>query len=164
MYTLCYVHILTGLVDVSLAEDETFYHTIEPSEQTTYNMSISNPTPGPADLVSDIFSLAVEGVPTNWSASIFFASNHTPIFDSPPVSLQGGESLNLYMRVRAPTIYQAHHDELATIKVTAVSYKDPAIRDEAITLTLMDVVHGIELDTSHFQADVEQGQQATFSK
>jgi len=51
------------LVDVSLAEDETFYHTIEPSEQTTYNMSISNPTPGPADLVSDIFSMAVEGVP-----------------------------------------------------------------------------------------------------
>jgi len=163
VYTLCYVHILTGLVDVSLADDETFYHTIEPSEQTTYNMSISNPTPGPADLVSDIFSLTVEGVTTNWSASIFFASNHTPIFDSTPVSLQGGESLNLYMRVRAPTIYQAHHDELATIKVIAVSYKDPAIRDEAITLTLMDVVHGIELDTSHFQADVEQGQQATFS-
>ena len=163
VYTLCYVHILTGLVDVSLAEDETFYHTIEPSEQTTYNMSISNPTPGPADLVSDIFSMSVEGVPTNWSASIFFASNHTPIFDSTPVSLQGGESIDLYMRVRAPTIYQAHHDELATIKVMALSYKDPAIRDEAITLTLMDVVHGIELDTSHYQADVEQGQQATFS-
>jgi uncharacterized membrane protein len=107
--------------------------------------------------------MAVEGVPTNWSASIFFASNHTPIFDSTPVSLQGGESIDLYMRVRAPTIYQAHHDELATIKVTALSYKDPAIRDEAITLTLMDVVHGIELDTSHYQADVEQGQQATFS-
>jgi len=162
-YTLCYVHILTGLVEVSLADSETFYHTIEPSEQTTYNMTISNPTPGPAELVSDIFSLAIEGVPTNWSASIFFASNHTPIFDSTPVSLQGGESISLYMRVRAPTIYQAHGDELATITVSAISYKDPAIRDETITLTLMDVVHGIELDTSHYQADVEQGQQATFS-
>ena len=162
-YTLCYVHILTGLVDVSLSDSETFYHTIEPSEQTTYNMTISNPTPGPADLVADIFSLAIEGVPTNWSASIFFASNHTPIFDSTPVSLQGGEAISLYMRVRAPTIYQANEDELASIKVAAISYKDPAIRDEAITLTLMDVVHGIELDTSHFQADVEQGQQATFS-
>ena len=27
----------------------------------------------------------------------------------------------------------------------------------------MDVVHGIELDTSHFQVDVEQGKSAVFS-
>ena len=28
VYILCYVHIPTGLSDVSLVEDETFYHTI----------------------------------------------------------------------------------------------------------------------------------------
>ena len=69
----------------------------------------------------------------------------------------------MYMRVRAPSIYQAHADELATITVTAVSYKDPAIRDERFTVTLMDVVHGIDLDTSHYQVDVEQGESAYFS-
>ena len=67
------------------------------------------------------------------------------------------------MRVRAPSIYQAHADEIATITVTAVSYKDPAIRDERFTVTLMDVVHGIDIDTSHYQVDVEQGESAYFS-
>jgi hypothetical protein len=52
---------------------------------------------------------------------------------------------------------------LASITVTAISHKDPAIRDDRITLTLMDVVHGINLDTSHFQVDVEQGESAFFS-
>ena len=47
--------------------------------------------------------------------------------------------------------------------MTAVSYKDPAIRDERFTVTLMDVVHGIDLDTSHYQVDVEQGESAYFS-
>ena len=47
--------------------------------------------------------------------------------------------------------------------VTAISMKDPAIRSERLTLTLMDVVHGIDLDTSHRMADVEQGQTAIFS-
>ncbi|MBT3357550.1 MAG: hypothetical protein HN534_03755 [Euryarchaeota archaeon] len=162
-YTLCYVHVLTGLVEVSLASDETYYHTIEPGEQTTYNMTISNPTPGPADLVSDTFTVTMEGVPLNWSATLFFSTNNTPIFDSTPVFLRGGDVVPMYLQVRAPTIYQAHEDELATITVSALSHKDPAIRDERLTLTLMDVVHGIELDTSHFQADVEQGQSAIFS-
>lgn len=67
------------------------------------------------------------------------------------------------MRVRAPTIYQANEDELAAITVSVVSNKDPAINDERLTLTLMDVVHGINLDTSHYQVDVEQGQSAIFS-
>ena len=67
------------------------------------------------------------------------------------------------MRIRSPTIYQADQDELATIVLSAISDKDPAIRDEQITLVLMDVVHGIQLDTSHYQADVEQGQNAVFS-
>ena len=162
-YTLCYVHILTGLVDVSLAETETYYHTIEPGQQTTYNMTISNPTPGPAELVADTFTVTMNGVPNNWTATLFFATNHTPIFDSTPVFLRGGEVLQVYMRVRAPTIYQANEDELAAITVTAVSGKDPAITDDRLTLTLMDVVHGINLDTSHFQVDVEQGQSAIFS-
>jgi uncharacterized membrane protein len=162
-YTLCYVHVLTGLVEVSLAGDETYYHTIEPGEQTTYNMTISNPTPGPAELVSDTFTVTMDGVPMNWSATLFFSTNNTPIFDSTPVFLRGGDVVPMYLQIRAPTIYQSHEDELATITVSALSHKDPAIRDERLTLTLMDVVHGIELDTSHFQADVEQGQSAIFS-
>ena len=162
-YTLCYVHILTGLVEVALDESETYYHTIEPGEQTLYNMTISNPTPGPAELVADTFTVTMKGVPNNWTVSLFFTTNHTPIFDSTPVFLRGGDVIPMYMRVRAPSIYQAHSDELATITVSAVSYKDPAIQDERLTLTLMDVVHGINLDTSHFQVDVEQGQSAIFS-
>jgi len=162
-YTICYVHVLTGLVDVSFAETETYYHTIEPGEQTLFNMTISNPTPGPVNLVSDTFTVTLQGVPNNWTATLFFATNHTPIFDSTPVFLRGGDFAHLYMRVRAPTIYQAHSDELATITVAAVSHKDPAINDDLITLTLMDVVHGIDLDTSHYQVDVEQGESAFFS-
>ena len=69
----------------------------------------------------------------------------------------------IYMRVRAPTIYQANEDELAAISVSVVSNRDPAINDERLTMTLMDVVHGINLDTSHYQVDVEQGQSAIFS-
>jgi len=162
-YTLCYVHVLTGLVEVALTETETYYHTIEPGEQTTYNMTISNPTPGPAELVADTFTVTMEGVPNNWTATLFFTTNHTPIFDSTPVFLRGGDVVSMYMRVRAPSIYQAHSDELAAITVTAISHKDPAIRDDRITLTLMDVVHGINLDTSHSQVDVEQGESAFFS-
>ncbi len=162
-YTLCYVHVLTGLVEVSLTETETYYHTIEPGEQTLYNLTISNPTPGPAELVSDTFTVTMEGVPNNWTATLYFTTNNTPIFDSTPVFLRGGDVVPMYMRVRAPSIYQAHADELATITVTAVSYKDPAIRDERFTVTLMDVVHGIDLDTSHYQVDVEQGESAYFS-
>ena len=69
----------------------------------------------------------------------------------------------MYLRVRAPSIYQANEDQLAYITVSAISQKDPAIRSERLTLTLMDVVHGIDLDTSHRMADVEQGQTAIFS-
>ena len=47
--------------------------------------------------------------------------------------------------------------------MTAQSYKDPAIQNDIITLTLMDVVHGINLDTSHSMADIEQGDTAIFS-
>ena len=162
-YTICYVHVLTGLVEVALTETETFYHTIEPGQQTTYNMTISNPTPGPAELVADTYTVYLSGVPNNWTATLFFATNHTPIFDSTPVFLRGGDIVSVYMRVRAPTIYQADGDELAAITVHALSHKDPAIADERLTLTLMDVVHGINLDTSHFQVDVEQGQSAIFS-
>ncbi|MEL0266467.1 MAG: CARDB domain-containing protein, partial [Candidatus Poseidoniales archaeon] len=62
-----------------------------------------------------------------------------------------------------PSIYQANGDELAEIRITAQSYKDPAIQNDIITLTLMDVVHGINLDTSHSMADIEQGDTAIFS-
>ena len=182
-YTLCYVHVLTGLVAVSLAcddkivanpnldgypydcptEAETYYHTIQPSELTTFNITIANPTPGPAELVQDTFTVTVDGVPNNWTSTLFFATNNTPIFDSTPVFLEGGEVVPLYIRIRAPTIYQAKQDELAQISILATSHKDPAIRNQLTILTLMDVVHGIELDTSHFQVDVEQGKSAVFS-
>ena len=182
-YTLCYVHILTGLVDVSVACDntilqnpniegypydcpndsETFYHTIYPGDLTTFNMTISNPTPGPEELVKDKFKLVLDGIPNNWSATLLFVSNNTPIYEDTKIFLNGGQIEPIYIKIRAPTIYQAKADELAQISVTAISYKDPAIRNQQLLLTLMDVVHGIELDTSHFQVDVEQGKSAVFS-
>ena len=165
--TLCYVHVLTGLVDVALAPSETYYHVIEPGESTIYNLTIDNPTPGPSDLVADTFRLTVENVPMNWSATLYYASNHTPIFESTPIHLKGnsdGQNLvPLYLRVRAPTIYQAEGDQLAEINVRAVSYKDPAIDDDRQLVVLMDVVHGIDLSTINKNIDVEQGGSGTFS-
>ena len=162
-YTLCYTHVLTGQVDVELGDGETYYHVIEPGEQTIYNLTVNNTTPGPVDLVSDTFAVNLSGVPVNWTANLFFADNHTAIFPETPIFLAGGELVRVYLRVRAPSIYQANHDELAQITVSAISYKDPAIRSDRLTLTLMDVKHGIELETSHYQSDVEQGQTAIFS-
>ena len=162
-YTLCYVHVLTGQVDVILDEGETYYHEIEPGEQTIYNITVNNTTPGPADLVADTFSLNLSGVPLNWTATAFFSENHTAIFSETPVFLRGGEMVRIYLRIRAPSIYQADQDELAAIVLSAVSHKDPAIRSDLLTLTLMDVKHLIQLDTSHYQSDVEQGQTAIFS-
>jgi len=162
-YTLCYVHVLTGQVDVGLDEGETYYHEIEPGEQTIYNLTMNNTTPGPTDLVADTFALNISGAPLNWTATLFFSENHTAIFPDTPIFLRGGEMVRIYLRVRAPSIYQAGQDELAGITVSAVSYKDPAIRSDRLTLTLMDVKHAIQLDTSHYQSDVEQGQTAIFS-
>ena len=105
----------------------------------------------------------MEGIPNNWTATLFYMTNNTPIFDSTPVFLDGGAIDPLYLRVRTPTIYQAKEDELAQISIIATSAKDPAIRNKLTLLTLMDVVHGIELDTSHYQVDVEQGKSAVFS-
>jgi len=162
-FTVCYSHVLTGQVDVEFDDGETFYHVIEPGEQTIYNLTMNNSTPGPTDLVADSYGLNITGVPTNWTATLFFADNHTAIFPDTEIFLEGGESIRFYLRVRAPSIYQANADELAEIRVDAKSYKDPAIRSEITTLTLMDVVHGIDLDASHSVADVEQGQTAIFS-
>ena len=102
-------------------------------------------------------------MPENWTANLYFSNNHTAIFADTPIFLEGGEMARMYLRVRAPSIYQANEDQLAEIVVSAISMKDPAIRSERLTLTLMDVVHGIDLDTSHRMADVEQGQTAIFS-
>ena len=162
-FTICYSHVLTGQVDVEFDEGETFYHVIEPGQQTIYNMTMNNSTPGPKDLVADTYGLNISGVPMNWTANLYFASNHSSIFPDTPIFLEGGEEARFYMRVQAPSIYQANGDELAEIRVTAQSYKDPAIQNDIITLTLMDVVHGINLDTSHSMADIEQGDTAIFS-
>ena len=162
-FTICYSHVLTGQVDLDYEEGETFYHVIEPGEQTIYNMTMNNSTPGPKDLVADTYGLNISGVPLNWTANLYFASNHSSIFPDTPIFLEGGENIRFYMRVKAPSIYQANGDELGEIRVTAQSYKDPAIQNEITTLTLMDVVHGINLDTSHSMADIEQGQTAIFS-
>ncbi|MFZ8906906.1 MAG: hypothetical protein ACO2Y2_06180 [Poseidonia sp.] len=162
-FTICYSHVLTGQVDVEFDEGETFYHVIEPGQQTIYNMTMNNSTPGPKDLVADTYGLNISGVPMNWTANLYFASNHSSIFPDTPIFLEGGEDVRFYMRVQAPSIYQANGDELAEIRVTAQSYKDPAIQNDIITLTLMDVVHGISLDTSHSMADIEQGDTAIFS-
>ena len=162
-FTVCYSHVLTGQVDVEFDVGETFYHVIEPGQQTIYNLTMNNSTPGPSDLVADTYGLNISGVPLNWTANLYFASNHSSIFPDTPIFLEGGENIRFYMRVQAPSIYQANGDELADIRVLAQSYKDPAIQNELVTLTLMDVVHGINLDTSHSMADVEQGQTAIFS-
>jgi len=162
-WTICYSHVLTGQVDVEFDEGETYYHVIEPGEQTIYNLTINNTTPGPKDLVADTYNLNLTGMPENWTANLYFSNNHTAIFPDTPIFLEGGEMARMYLRVRAPSIYQAQGDQLAEIVVTAISMKDPAIRSERLTLTLMDVVHGIDLDTSHRMADVEQGQTAIFS-
>ena len=162
-WTICYSHVLTGQVDVEFDEGETYYHVIEPGEQTIYNLTINNTTPGPKDLVADTYNLNLTGMPENWTANLYFSNNHTAIFPDTPIFLEGGEMARMYLRVRAPSIYQAQEDQLAEIVVSAISMKDPAIRSERLTLTLMDVVHGIDLDTSHRMADVEQGQTAIFS-
>ena len=162
-FTICYSHVLTGQVDVEFQDGETFYHVIEPGEQTIYNMTMNNSTPGPKDLVADTFGLNLSGVPQNWTATLFFADNHTSIMPDTQIFLEGGEDIRFYVRVRAPSVYQANGDELADIRVTAKSYKDPAIQSDLTTRTLMDVVHGINLDTSHSMADIEQGQTAIFS-
>ena len=52
-YTICYSHVLTGQVDVELDVGETFYHVIEPGEQTIFNMTMNNSTPGDKQLVAD---------------------------------------------------------------------------------------------------------------
>jgi uncharacterized membrane protein len=162
-WTICYSHVLTGQVDVEFDDGETYYHVIEPGEQTIYNLTINNTTPGPKDLVADTYNLNLTGMPENWTANLYFSNNHTAIFPDTPIFLEGGEMARMYLRVRAPSIYQADADQLAEIIVSAISLKDPAIRSERLTLTLMDVVHGIDLDTSHRMADVEQGQTAIFS-
>ena len=38
-FTICYSHVLTGQVGVEF--DETFYHVIEPGQQTIYNMTMN---------------------------------------------------------------------------------------------------------------------------
>jgi len=162
-WTVCYSHVLTGQVDIEFDAGETYYHVIEPGEQTIYNLTINNTTPGPKDLVADTYNLNITGVPENWTATLYFSNNHTAIFEDTPIFLEGGEMARFYLRVRAPSIYQADEDQLAEITVSAISNKDPAIRSDRVTLTLMDVVHGIDLDTSHRMADVEQGQTAIFS-
>ena len=162
-FTICYSHVLTGQVDVELELGETFYHVIEPGEQTVFNMTMNNSTPGDLELVADTYGLNITGVPQNWTAQIFYSNNQTQITPTTPIYLKGGEFINFFLRVQAPTIYQANEDELAQIVVTAKSYKDPAIRSDLTSLTLMDVVHGISLDTSLSIQDVEQGSQATFS-
>jgi uncharacterized membrane protein len=140
---------LTGQVDVEFDDGETYYHVIEPGEQTIYNLTINNTTPGPKDLVADTYNLNLTGMPENWTANLYFSNNHTAIFADTPIFLEGGEMARMYLRVRAPSIYQANEDQLAEIVVSAISLKDPAIRSERLTLILMDVVYGIDLDTSH---------------
>ena len=39
-WTICYSHVLTGQVDVEFDEGETYYHVIEPGEQTIYNLTM----------------------------------------------------------------------------------------------------------------------------
>ena len=134
-WTMCYTHVLTGQVDIEFGPAETYYHVIEPGEQTAFNLTLNNSTPGPTDLVADTYALNLSGVPANWTATLYFSSNDTAIFPETPIFLSGGELIPFYLRVRAPSIYQATADERASITVSAVSFKDPAIRSDMITIT-----------------------------
>ena len=165
IYTICYSHVLTGIVDIFFQTGETFFHEIEPGEQTTFNLTVNNSTPGPPDIVADSYLLTLEGVPPNWAANLYFSRNNTAIFDDTHVYLEGGETVDVYLRVRAPNVYQASglQDEFANISVVATSIKDPAIRYSRLTITLMDIEYGIDLDTSHSKVEVEQGGTAIFS-
>jgi len=113
--------------------------------------------------IAEAHSISQQCNSGNWTMTMFFASNHTAIFPDTDIYLKGGEAERIYLRVRAPSVYQAHHDENSYVTVSAVSHKDPAMRSDRLTLTMMDVVHGIQLDTSHERSDVEQGQTAIFS-
>jgi uncharacterized membrane protein len=93
-------------------------------------MTLNNSTPGDKDLVADTYGINVSGVPQNWTATLFFSDNQTQVLPTTPIFLEGGDSTRFYIRVKAPTIYQANADELAQIVVTAKSYKDPAIRSD----------------------------------
>ena len=165
IYTLCYSHVLTGIVDVTFQPGETYFHEIEPGEQTMYNLTVNNSTPGPSDIVADSYTLTLEGVPLDWSATLYFSSNNTAIFEDTNIYLAGGETVDVFMRVRAPNIYQAAglQDQFANISVVATSVKDPAIRSSRLTITLMDIEYGIDLDASHSLVEVEQGKTAKFS-
>jgi len=128
----------------------------------TYSVNLSMMCIVPQE-IAEAHSISQQCNSGNWTMTMFFANNHTAIFPDTDIYLKGGESARIYLRVRAPSVYQAHHDENSYVTVSAVSHKDPAIRSDRLTLTMMDVVHGIQLDTSHERSDVEQGQTAIFS-
>ena len=78
---------------------------------------MNNSTPGPKDLVAD----------STDSTSPVFQQTGRQRCSSPTIThlpdteifLEGGESIRFYLRVRAPSIYQANADELAEIRVDA---------------------------------------------
>ena len=178
-YTICYSHVLTGQVDIDYEVAFDYRHTVEPGEETIYNLTMNNSTPGPKELVSDTYNLnftmsgtildieSGQKVPLsvqNWTATLYFASNHTQIRSDTDIFLEGGEMIRFYLRVKAPSIYQAGDNDVdCMVLVSAVSTTDPAIRSDKPTITTMEVVHGIDIETSHRMADVEQGGTAIFS-
>jgi hypothetical protein len=56
MYTICYLHVLTGQVDIEFDLGETYYHVIEPGEQTIYNLTLNNTTPGTPERFNEYVS------------------------------------------------------------------------------------------------------------
>ena len=71
------------------------------------------------------------------------------------VKFFGGEVVPIYMRLRAPTIYQANQDELAQVTITAISFKDPELDFSPMTIDLMWEDY-IEILRYLFQVDIEQ--------
>ena len=45
-YTICYSHVLTGQVDIDYVVEFDYRHTVEPGEETVYNLTVMNTTPG----------------------------------------------------------------------------------------------------------------------
>ena len=107
------IHVLTGQVDVEFGEGETYYHVIEPGEQTIYNLTYQQYNAGPQGLSCRYIQPEPFGMPANWTANLYFSNNHTAIFPDTPIFLEGGEMARMYLRVRAPSVYQAAEDQLA---------------------------------------------------
>ncbi|MDC0055573.1 hypothetical protein OAJ94_00800 [Deltaproteobacteria bacterium] len=162
-FSICHTHVSKGSVSLEMRLPDVNYRNLAPGQLTYYNLTLNNTTPGPVDEVAETYQLGLSGIPANWSTELFFASNFTAIDNTTPLWLNGGESMDLFLKVVTPSVFIANQDEIAEIEVSASSIEDQGISSSLVTWTSMDVVHGIKLNTINAVIDIEQGQTAIFS-